>query len=178
MARNQRNKIKNFVLDVDGVLTDGQFYYTAEGKTMKVFGPNDADALLLLRPNLNICFVTGDKKGFEITKKRVETDMKFPLHQVSTFDRVKWLEDNGIKLEETIYMGDGIFDAMVFERVAYSIAPANAFYITKANADFVTQSRGGDNAAAEACLHIMEKFFTPFNPMDGNIGLNGGEWGG
>ena len=40
--------VKNFVIDVDGVMTDGQFYYTAEGKVMKVFGPNDHDALLLL----------------------------------------------------------------------------------------------------------------------------------
>jgi 3-deoxy-D-manno-octulosonate 8-phosphate phosphatase (KDO 8-P phosphatase) len=25
---------------------------------------------------------------------------------------------------------------------------------------------GGDRAVAEACLHIMEKFFTPFNPAE------------
>ena len=28
-----------FVIDVDGVLTDGKFYYTTEGKVMKKFGP-------------------------------------------------------------------------------------------------------------------------------------------
>lgn len=176
MARDQRNSIKNFVLDVDGVLTDGQFYYTAEGKVMKAFGPDDGDALLLLKPHLNICFVTGDKKGFEITRKRVETDMKFPLHQVSTFERVKWLEGNGMKPEETIYMGDGIFDAMVFDAVAYSIAPANAFYVTKQKADFVTHSRGGDSAVAEACLHIAEKFFTPIDLLNASLYGKGGEW--
>lgn len=176
MARNQRNNIKNFVLDVDGVLTDGQFYYTAEGKVMKSFGPDDGDALLLLKPYLNICFVTGDKKGFAITKKRVETDMKFPLHQVSTFERVKWLEDSGMKPEETIYMGDGIFDAMVFEKVAYSVAPANAFYATKKKADFVTHSRGGDSAVAEACLHIAEKFFEPIDLLNISLHGKGGEW--
>ena len=169
--------MRNFVLDVDGVLTDGKFHYAAVGKVMKVFGPDDADALLLLKPHLNICFVTGDKKGFEITKKRVETDMKFPLHLVSTFERVQWLEENGMKPEETIYMGDGIFDAMVFAKVAYSIAPANAFYFTKERANFVTPSCGGDSAVAEACLHIAEKFFTPINLLNASLYGKGGEWG-
>lgn len=177
MESNSKSKIKNFVLDVDGVLTDGQFYYTAEGKAMKAFGPDDADALLLLKPHLNICFVTGDKKGFEITKKRVETDMKFPLHLVSTFDRVKWLEENDMKPEETIYMGDGIFDAMVFDKVTYGIAPANAFYFTKEQANFVTPSCGGNSAVAEACLHIAEKFFQPIDLLNTSLHGKGGEWG-
>ena len=143
---------------------------------MKVFGPDDGDALLLLKPYLNICFVTGDTKGFEITRKRVEIDMKFPLYQVSTFERVEWLKEKGMKPEETIYMGDGIFDAMVFEKVAYSIAPANAFYFTKEKARYVTPSCGGDSAVAEACLHIAEKFFTPINLLNASLYGKGGEW--
>ena len=55
---------KVFVLDTDGVITTGQFYYTSEGKWMKVFGPDDNDALGLLRPHIDVRFVTGDKKGF------------------------------------------------------------------------------------------------------------------
>lgn len=177
MESNSKLKIKNFVLDVDGVLTDGTFHYTSDGKVMKVFGPNDADALLLLRSHLNICFVTGDKKGFEITKKRVETDMKFPLHLISTFERVKWLEENGFSPDETIYMGDGIFDAMVFDKVAYSIATKNSFYFTKERAHFVTPSCGGNSAVAEACLHIAEKFFEPIDLLNASLCGKGGEWG-
>lgn len=174
MASNQRNKMKNLVLDVDGVLTDGQFYYSVEGKMMKSFGPDDHDALLLLKPFLNIAVVTGDKKGFEISRRRVEEDMKFPIHLVSTFDRIEWIKEN-FDPKETIYMGDGIFDAAVFEQVAYGIAPANAFYKTKEKAHFVTQSRGGDSAVAEAALHILEKFFEPVDLS--KVALKGGTWG-
>ena len=42
--------------------------------------------------------------------------------------------------------------------VGYSIAPANADKTAK-NADFVTGHPGGDRAVAEACIHIMQKFF-------------------
>lgn len=53
-----------FILDVDGVMTNGQFIYTADGKAMKIFGPDDNDGLSLLKPHIDIRFVTGDKKGF------------------------------------------------------------------------------------------------------------------
>ncbi|MFC1775255.1 HAD hydrolase family protein [Patescibacteria group bacterium] len=162
---NKKSKIKNLILDVDGVLTDGQFHYSTEGKIVKIFGPDDNDALCLLKPHLHIHMISGDKRGFPITKKRVSEDMKFPLDLVSTFDRVEWIAEN-YNLDETIYIGDGIFDASVFDKVAYCIAPANAFYTTKEKADFVTQSRGGDSAVAEACLHIMEKFFDSFDPIN------------
>jgi 3-deoxy-D-manno-octulosonate 8-phosphate phosphatase (KDO 8-P phosphatase) len=168
---------KNFVLDVDGVLTDGRFYYTAEGKAMKAFGPDDHDALLLLKEHMRICMVTGDRKGFAISKRRIADDMKFPLELVSTLERVAWLNDNGYKPEETIYMGDGIFDAMVFDEVAYGIAPANAFHTTKRKADFVTKSVGGDSAVAEACVHILQKFFIPFDPLKVKLKKGSGEWG-
>ncbi|MDP3989553.1 MAG: HAD hydrolase family protein [bacterium] len=165
--------VKNFILDVDGVFTDGAFHYTAEGKAMKKFGPDDHDALILLKPYLNICVVTGDKKGFAISQKRIEEDMKFPLHLVSTLDRTQWIKEN-FDLAETVYMGDGIFDAIVFDEVAYGIAPANAFYKTKEKADFVTQSRGGDSAVAEAVMHIFETFFEPID-LSRAI-LDSGEW--
>jgi len=170
-------KLKNFIIDLDGVMTDGRFYYTAEGKVMKAFGADDHDAILLLKKYMNVFFVTGDKKGFEISKKRIVDDMKMPLELVSTVERVRWLEDNGYKPGESIYMGDGIFDAMVFDKVGYSIAPANGFYTTKAKADFVTPSIGGYGAVAEACLHIMEKFFVPFDPLNIELEKSSGEWG-
>lgn len=153
---------KTFLLDVDGVFTDGSFYYTGEGKIMKKFGPDDNDALDLLRTFLTIEAISGDKRGFHITKKRILEDMGLPLTQVSTFERVQWIEKR-FKLNEVIYMGDGILDPLVFKKVGYSIAPANAFYTAKREASFVTNAIGGSGAVAEACIHILDTFFEPFN---------------
>lgn len=167
---------KNLVIDVDGVMTDGKFYYSKDGKVMKAFGPDDHDALLLLKPHLSIMFVTGDKKGFDISKKRIADDMKFPLTLVSTFERIDWIKEQGLNPKETIYIGDGIFDAMVFKEVMYGIAPANAFHTTKKASSYVTKSSGGDSAVAEACVHIMQKFFTAFDHLNVQIHESSGEW--
>ena len=61
-----------FILDVDGVMTNGQFIYSKEGKILKVFGADDNDALSLLKEFVEIRFVTGDRKGFDISKKELK----------------------------------------------------------------------------------------------------------
>lgn len=118
---------KNFIFDVDGVFTDGKFHYSAEGKIVKVFGDADNDALSLIKNYLHIEMVTGDKRGFSISKKRIQEDMGYPLSLISTFERAEWIANN-FNAKETIYMGDGIYDPLVFKEVGFSIAPANAFY--------------------------------------------------
>jgi 3-deoxy-D-manno-octulosonate 8-phosphate phosphatase (KDO 8-P phosphatase) len=166
-----------FILDVDGVMTTGQFFYTADGKTMKVFGADDNDGLSLLKPSVHIRFVTGDKKGFAISKRRIVEDMHFELDLVSTIRRVEWIAEH-YPLDQVIYMGDGIFDHYVMRQVSYAIAPSNADPLAKQHAHYVTQRSGGDRAVAEACLHVLERFFTPYSPhqLPSSTAKLSGEW--
>lgn len=170
-------KPRVFILDVDGVMTTGHFLYTAEGKSLKIFGPDDADGLSLLNSYIAIHFVTGDRKGLPISHKRIVEDMNYPLDLVSTIRRIDWIEEK-YNPEEVIYMGDGIFDHYVMKAVSYSIAPANADPEAKAHANYVTKRTGGDRAVAEACLHVLETFFDPYNPdeLPSKQGKMSGEW--
>lgn len=156
-------KPKVFIIDVDGVMTTGHFLYSKAGKQMKIFGPDDNDGLGLLNPHIEIRFITGDRKGFSISNKRIKEDMKFDLDLVSTIKRIEWIKER-YNPEEVIYMGDGIFDHYVMKEVGYSIAPANSDRIAKEHANYVTERSGGDRAVAEACLYIMQKFFVPYDP--------------
>lgn len=169
------NNFEVFVVDVDGVMTDGKFYYTQDGKIMKVFGADDNDALTLLNQYLKIQFITGDSKGYSISKKRIADDMGFNLELVSTVKRLEWISSK-FNPQKTIYMGDGIFDHYVMKDVGYSIAPANADLNCKKNANYITARAGADRSVAEACLHIMSKFFEPYDPekkIKSNVKLSG-----
>lgn len=152
---------KVFILDVDGVLTDGGFYYSENGKVLKKFGPDDNDALKLLSPFIEIRFISGDKRGFKITEKRVK-DMNFPIDYVNTNQRIEWIKER-YNPKEVIYMGDGIFDGIVMKQVGYSISTSDSDINAQKMSDYVTKRIGGKRAVAEACLHIMEKFFEPYN---------------
>lgn len=156
---------KFLIIDVDGVMTTGQFLYSADGKVLKVFGPDDHDALSLLSQYMDIQFVTGDKIGYAISEKRISGDMGFQLDLVSTIRRIDWIKQQ-YDPNSVIYIGDGIFDHYVMKEVGYSIAPANSDDIAKKHADYITKNSGGERAVAEACLHIMEKFFQAYDPGD------------
>ena len=170
------NKPKCFILDVDGVMTSGEFFYTQDGKYLKCFGPDDNDGLSLLKPFIDIRFITGDKKGFNISKKRIVDDMNYKLDLVSTIKRIDWISSL-YSLDDVIYMGDGIFDHFVMQKVAYSIAPSNADRLAKKFANYVTERKGGDRAVAEACLHLLEIFFDKFDGSNISESIKKtGEW--
>lgn len=157
MANTPKTVIKNFVLDFDGVFTTGQFLYTKEGKYAKICGAHDNDGIKMIKKFVDICIVTADKRGFEITKQRVE-DMGLRLEIVAEGERVDWMKAN-FDLSKTAYMGDGVHDADVFPFVAYSIAPCNAFYTVCEKADYVTKCPSGEGAVLDACLRLLDIFF-------------------
>ena len=128
-----KKKFTNLIIDVDGAMTTGHFIYNSKGKVYKIFGPDDNDALSLLNKYININFVTGDKKGFLISKRRIVNDMKYELDLVSTTKRLAWINSR-FDSNKVIYIGDGIFDHYVMKGVSYSIAPNNADILAKKTA--------------------------------------------
>ena len=84
--------------------------------------------------------------------------MGLELSLVKEEERIGWLKNN-FDLKSTVYMGDGIYDAEIFGYVVYSIAPQSAFYLAKEKACFVTKHSAGEGAVAEACIHLINKFF-------------------
>mgnify|MGYP000138419207 CR=1 FL=1 len=146
----------NFVLDVDGVMTTGQFLYSEKGKAYKIFGPHDADGLKLIKDYLNIFFITADKRGFPISKKRIE-DMGFSIELVSERERYNYFKKK-FGFKNTIFMGDGIFDAQIMKECKFSIAPKNARVEARQAANFVTPSNSAEGAVCDACLEIKKRF--------------------
>ena len=56
--------MKVFILDVDGVLTNGQFFYTDKGKVMKIFGPDGSQIKYQMRSRM-------DQNGFVPRRRSV-----------------------------------------------------------------------------------------------------------
>lgn len=149
----EETKKINFVLDVDGVMTTGHFIYSLEGKKYKIFGPHDSDGLKRIQKFVNVHFISADKRGFGISKKRIHNDMGFPVTLVTEegkFDFVK--EKFGLK--NTIYMGDGLNDVQILRNCKFGIAPANARIEAKKAARFVTRSSAANGAVCDACMEI------------------------
>ena len=102
-----------FLLDVDGTLSTGEYIWMKREKNKGIW-PDDTDALKLLKKYLHIEFISGDKKGFKISKNRIVDHMGFKLSYVSSYNRIEWILKN-FKNRKVIYMADGIFDHKVLK---------------------------------------------------------------
>ena len=148
---------KKFILDVDGVLNDGKFYYSEKGKILKQFGPHDHDGIKLLKNLIKIEFYTADERGLRISERRIN-DMGFSLQLVKEQKRFKMIcEDQDPK--EIIYMGDGLNDAIILKTVLCGICPKSARIEAIKCADFVTRSEAGNGAVLDAAIFIKKNFY-------------------
>ena len=148
-----------FLLDVDGVMTTGQFLYSQDGKAFKVFGPHDNDGLKLIKDKVTIKFITADKRGFPITKKRIVDDIGFELELVPEQSRYEYVKES-FGFQNLIYMADGYHDVEILKESLFGIAPKNARREAKDAADYVTESSAGEGAVLDACLKILRRFFS------------------
>jgi 3-deoxy-D-manno-octulosonate 8-phosphate phosphatase (KDO 8-P phosphatase) len=144
------------VSDVDGVLTDGKFHYSDQGKILKVFGSHDADALKLLAINKRVAifFLTADARGFEISSKRI-TDMGFEVQLMNPSERVNFISK--LKREYfTIYVGDSFTDIDSMRISDFAVVPNNAHQKARKNANLITKSNSAEGAMSEICLIMMK----------------------
>lgn len=146
------------VFDVDGVMTDGRFDYSAEGKQLKSFGPDDADALKLLSAVAPVVFVSADHRGFPITERRIAGDMGHEVQLVPSGGRMEWMAARA-PLDRIAYMGDSFTDIPVLKEVDVGITTADALPGVRQAATYVTRRRGGDRAVAEACFYLLVEQF-------------------
>lgn len=146
---------KHLVTDVDGVLTDGGFYYSAEGKIYKKFGPHDNDGFNMIKQmGINPIAITADKRGFSITRKRLQ-DMSIECFLVPSETRYEWIKDR-VGYENIIFIGDGYFDIPAIKSAAYGICPKNAPPVVQKSADLVTVSSGGNGVILEVALEVIK----------------------
>lgn len=104
------------ISDVDGVINTGQFLYNEDGKKYKVFGPHDADGVKLLAEcGIMTIFISADKRGYEITKRRI-LDMNSGLYFVPEQDRTDFIK-NQLETNECYFIGDGFYDAVTLSKI-------------------------------------------------------------
>lgn len=150
-------KNKSIVIsDCDGCLTDGKFIYTVDGKVAKVYGPHDNDGVKLLKKNgFDVIFISADKRGFEITKKRIN-DMGCELYYVPESQRKQFVEDYIKDYTYSIFFGDGISDIEAGECATEFFCPENARREVKDVADYITESKGGEGAFLDLALVALD----------------------
>jgi 3-deoxy-D-manno-octulosonate 8-phosphate phosphatase (KDO 8-P phosphatase) len=149
--------IRLVILDVDGVLTDGGLYFTAEGESLKRFSVLDGQGIKMLQAmGITLAVITGRDSpalrhrlaALKIKHAVYATEDKLPAaNTLLAQQRLSW--------EEVAVMGDDWPDLPMLRKARLACAPSNAHHENRQTAHWVTQARGGEGAVREMCDLIL-----------------------
>ena len=144
-------------LDVDGVLTDGGVYYTADGQVLRKFNVKDGVGIQqVLVAGVMVAIISAghsgaiEHRGARLDIPHVFVDVKDKLATLGTLAR-----ELGIGLEAVAHVGDDLGDLAVLDAVGCPLSVADAIEAARGRAVHVTARRGGDGAVREICDLLM-----------------------
>jgi 3-deoxy-D-manno-octulosonate 8-phosphate phosphatase (KDO 8-P phosphatase) len=161
-------KIKLFLMDVDGTLTDGGVCLIAatvasgEGEStvteMKVFNAQDGQGLSLAQTmGIQTGFITG-RRSPAVAKRAAELRVSFVhLGQAKKMQAFEdCMKQAGVTEDEVAYLGDDLPDMPLAQRSGLGVCVADGAPELKQVCHFVTQRPGGRGAAREVVELILK----------------------
>jgi len=158
MLKEKLKRIKIFLTDVDGVLTDGKIIIDNNGVESKAFNVKDGHGLkMLIRYGIKVGFVTGrisEVVNFRAKEIGVDIVYQRALNKIEVVDEI--LKQYNFTYENLAYCGDDIVDIPVMKKAGISFTVNDAVDECKKIADFVTEKKGGDGAVREITDMILK----------------------
>jgi 3-deoxy-D-manno-octulosonate 8-phosphate phosphatase (KDO 8-P phosphatase) len=159
---DRAKRIRLLLMDVDGVLTNGQLINVPgpDGKMVetKAFDSQDGIALQWLSWNHIDCGVISGRLSPATEERARQVKMRY-VYQ-GHIEKVPILEEiaaqSGIPLAEIAYAGDDLTDVVVMRRVGLAIAVANARPEVKHVAHYITAAAGGAGAIREVAELLLQ----------------------
>lgn len=153
-------KIRLLAMDVDGTLTDGKIYMSANGEAFKAFDIKDGYTIYTLdRIGIIPVIVTG-RESLIVARRAEELKIK-EVHQ-GISDKLAKLKEvakcYGATLEEVAYFGDDYNDVDCMVNCGYSGCPHNAEEDVKKQVDYVCEANCGEGALREFVKSIVKAF--------------------
>lgn len=160
---DRARKIKLFLMDVDGTLTDGGVCLLAlpnDGgiAELKVFNSLDGVGLKLAKTmGISTGFITGRSSTAVLQRAReLHVDFVHLGQATKTAAFEESMSKAGVSADQVAYMGDDLPDMAIASRVGLAIAVANAAAELKTICHYVTEARGGQGSAREAVELILK----------------------
>ena len=160
--RQNHKKVKLFLTDFDGVLTDGGIFYSADGEIVKRFHVHDGMGLeILAEIGVMTGIITSDNSPI-VDKRAERLRFAYIIKGKNKGQKLKAVvelcDEIGVSLSEAAYMGDDVNCYDLLEKVAYPACPMDAQDMVKNIPNiYITKNKGGDGAVREWINYLFEK---------------------
>lgn len=160
---NAAQKIRLLLLDVDGVLTDGQLHYSSQGEEIKNFNIKDGLGIKLLqKAGIAVGIITG--RVSSMVQRRAE-ELGITLIVQGREDKLtalmELIRNQDLSLSQIAYMGDDLPDLAAIRAVGLGATVADCNPILSFHAAYQTSAPGGKGAVrelAELILAAQDKY--------------------
>jgi len=157
--RSRLRRIKLFLCDVDGVLTDGSVFIGGE-REFKRFNIRDGLGLVLARrAGLKVGWVSA-RPSLATKMRAKELKIDFLVQQGDKLSKTGAVEEllarEKISWDEVCFVGDDVVDLGPLARAGFGVAVADARPEAKSAAAFTTRAAGGRGAVREVIEMILQ----------------------
>lgn len=151
-------RVRAFVFDVDGVMTDGRLLITDEGKLLRTFHIRDGYALRkAVERGYPVVIVSGGKS--EGVVRRLNqlgiTDIFMDAQEKESV-LLNWLNARGISGDQLVYMGDDMLDIPAMNHAALRACPSDAVQEVKNISNYISSLPGGAGCVRELIESILK----------------------
>lgn len=144
-------QVELLVLDVDGVMTNGQVFFTAQGDELKAFNILDGQGIKQLqRQGVDVAIITG--RVSPLTARRA-SELGIRHLRQGREDKLAALTELcaelDTSLEKVAYVGDDLPDLSAIRAVGLGLTVPNAYWMVLRHAPACTRAAGGEGAVRE-----------------------------
>lgn len=150
-------KVKLFLCDVDGILTDATVYMDGDVETKRFYIPDGLGLRLLQREGIKVGWIS-NRPSLATTMRANDLKIDY-LHQadgnkVQAIEKI--LAETKMTWEDAVYMGDDIVDLGALKRAGLAVTVPHAIPEAQDLAHYVTELPGGDGAVREVVEMILK----------------------
>lgn len=155
--KQKLTRIKTILLDVDGVLTNGQVLLMENGEFIRNMNSKDGYALqLAVKKGYRITIISG---GHSLPVKKALENLGIQDIFLSQHDKLQCYKDyiyeNELVEDEILYMGDDLPDYEVMKRVGIATCPFDAANEIKDICMYISNRKGGEGSVRDIIEQVM-----------------------
>ncbi len=155
--KEELSKVKAFVFDVDGVLSNAKIYLHPGNDLMRSMNIKDGYAIqYAIRKGYSICIITGGNS--QAVEQRFRTLGVKDIYMKSR-NKMENLEDflaqNEFGAENILYMGDDLPDYPVMKEVGFPTCPSDAAEEIKSISTYISDKPGGEGCVRDVIEQVL-----------------------
>lgn len=155
--KEELSKVRAFVFDVDGVLSNAKIYLHPDNDLMRSMNIKDGFAIqYAIRKGYPICIITGGNS--EAVEQRFSNLGVRDIYMKSR-NKMDNLEDflakNEFGAENILYMGDDLPDYLVMKEVGFPTCPSDAVEEIKSISKYISDKPGGEGCVRDVIEQVL-----------------------